>query len=73
MKSGSGRVWGSIRIHFHPEFNAEISEHYVRFRWDDMVAKGLQPQRILEQVGETPQAASLLRRFQEIAEACLVA
>lgn len=57
-------AWG---VQFHPEFNASISEHYVRFRWDDMLAEGLQPQEILGQVQETPEAASLLRRFQQIA------
>ncbi len=61
-------AWG---VQFHPEFSADICEHYVRFRWDDMVSEGLQPQRILDQVAETPQAASLLQRFQEIAAACL--
>jgi hypothetical protein len=37
-----------------------------------MVAEGLQPQRILDQEAETPQAASLLRRFQEIQAARLM-
>ena len=44
-------AWG---VQFHPEFSADISEHYVQIRWDDMVAEGLQPQRILDQEAETP-------------------
>lgn len=56
-------AWG---VQFHPEFNASISNHYVRFRWDELVAEGLKPKRILAQVRDTPEAAGLLRRFQEI-------
>jgi len=53
-------TWG---IQFHPEFTGDIVKAYIRERQRDIDAEGLDSQRLLEEVTETPHSASLLRRF----------
>lgn len=52
--------WG---IQFHPEFDAAVSEAYIRARKQDIDAEGLDSEKLLSNVAESPDAASLLRRF----------
>jgi len=55
--------WG---IQFHPEFNAEVMSAYIRERASDLEAEGLASEELLEQVLESPDAASLLSRFSSL-------
>jgi len=56
-------AWG---VQFHPEFNAEVLQHYIRRFADDLAAQGSEVQRLLEGVRETPLSEGLLRRFQQL-------
>jgi GMP synthase (glutamine-hydrolysing) len=53
-------VWG---VQFHPEFNAEIMQAYVRTFWDRLLDEGRDPQALLDEVEETPFADAILERF----------
>jgi GMP synthase (glutamine-hydrolysing) len=54
------RAWG---VQFHPEFDADVIRGYIEGRRDALLAEGLDPERLLADVAETPESASLLRRF----------
>ena len=54
------RAWG---VQFHPEFDADVMRGYVEGRRDALRAEGLDVDRLLADVAETPESASLLRRF----------
>ena len=54
------RAWG---VQFHPEFDADVMRGYLDGRRDALRAEGLDPDRLLADVAETPESASLLRRF----------
>ena len=56
--------WG---IQFHPEFTAEITRAYINERSGEIRAEGLNPEALLGCLAATPEAASLLGRFVEIA------
>ena len=56
-------TWG---VQFHPEFDADISRAYIEERKSDISAEGLDPDRLLAELKDTPESASLLRRFAEI-------
>lgn len=51
---------------FHPEFDARIIRAYIKERAGDIAAEGLDPDRLLLTVQETPDSGSLLSRFMEI-------
>lgn len=51
---------------FHPEFDARIIRAYIKERAGDIAAEGLDPDRLLLKVQETPDSGSLLSRFMEI-------
>lgn len=53
----------AISAQFHPEFNAEVMRHYIRRKREVMHREGADPQRIYREVGATPVARSVLRRF----------
>ena len=57
-------AWG---VQFHPEFDADIVRAYTRARDASLRADGLSPESILAAIEETPQAASVLARFGQIA------
>lgn len=52
--------WG---VQFHPEFSAHVMRSYIRERKSDIAKEGLDVQDLLEDVEETPLAATLLQRF----------
>jgi GMP synthase (glutamine-hydrolysing) len=55
-------VWG---VQFHPEFNAEITQHYIHY----YAAKNLldvEEDLLIKTCQETQQAASLLKRFSKL-------
>lgn len=53
----------AISTQFHPEFNAEIMRAYVRRKHADLRREGSDPDHIFRNVGATPMARRLLRRF----------
>ena len=57
-------AWG---VQFHPEFDADIVCTLTRARDESLRADGLCPETILAAIEETPQAASVLSRFGQIA------
>ncbi len=62
-------TWG---LQFHPEFDAEISRAYIEERSVEIAAEGLDPQILLQNLAESPEAASLLPRFVKIVKAAQV-
>lgn len=63
----SPRVWG---VQFHPEFAVAHMRGYLRERADLLNTEGLDAQRIGREVGASPRARALLRRFARIAANC---
>lgn len=59
-------TWG---LQFHPEFSDRVIRVYIEERRDAIVAEGLDPQALLARVKPTPESASLIKRFIEIAQA----
>ena len=53
-------AWG---VQFHPEFSAPIMSEYIRYRGDAMRAEGLNPERLMENITDTEEARSVLRKF----------
>jgi GMP synthase (glutamine-hydrolysing) len=60
-----GRAWG---IQFHPEFNGRMLRLYILRFSDDLAAQGLDVDRLLGDIRETPQSECLLRRFQRLCD-----
>ncbi len=54
------RAWG---VQFHPEFTATTMTHYLRLRSAALQQEGFDVDQLYAEVSETPDAASLLRRF----------
>lgn len=50
-------------VQFHPEFSAAIVRAYIEHRADAITAEGIDVQKLLAQLGESREAASLLQRF----------
>ncbi len=57
-------AWG---IQFHPEFDAQITRAYLEWRKQDLQKEGLDAEALIAQLAESPESATLLRRFAEIA------
>lgn len=53
-------IWG---VQFHPEFNAEITRHYVRHYQYDLESAGMDCEGILQSCQDTPKAHGLLQHF----------
>jgi len=60
------RSWG---VQFHPEFDADVMRGYLEGRRELLRQEGMDAERLLAEVRETPEAASLLRRFAELLRA----
>jgi GMP synthase (glutamine-hydrolysing) len=56
-------AWG---IQFHPEFSEPVMLEYIRHRADAIRGEGQDPDHLLAQVIDTPQARSTLPRFKTI-------
>ncbi len=52
--------WG---VQFHPEFDAGAMREYVMHSWDQLASEGRDPERLLEEIAETPLGRGILRRF----------
>jgi len=57
------RAWG---LQFHPEFDAAAMRGYIQERRSLLEAEAQDPDALLDEVEETPAAASLLARFAKI-------
>lgn len=57
-------AWG---VQFHPEFDAEITRAYILERQVDLLSEGLPVQQLLNAARPSPESATLLRRFSEMA------
>lgn len=55
-----GHAWG---VQFHPEFDAEAMQGYLRKFGPELAARGREPERIAEAIAPTPDAAAILKRF----------
>lgn len=58
-------VWG---VQFHPEFDTSAIKEYIARRKDNLIEQGRDADEILSTVRDTPESASLLKRF---ADYCL--
>ncbi len=56
-------VWG---LQFHPEFSASVMSEYVRNRSDVLREEGLSPTQVLNNITDTEDAKSILRKFAEL-------
>ena len=55
-------VWG---VQFHPEFSLAVTRHYIRYYQDKGLLKE-EPQGLLDNCDETPQAAAILSKFSNV-------
>ena len=53
-------AWG---VQFHPEFDARIMTAYIRERYEQVRAEGLDPEQLLREVEEANFARAVLERF----------
>lgn len=60
------RAWG---VQFHPEFSRDITEGYVHARRALLAQSGLDPERILATLEETPSGPKLLHNFVSVVRA----
>lgn len=59
-------AWG---VQFHPEFSAEVMRGYIDKRGDKIQAAGQDPKAAMAGVRDTPEAASVLKRFASLLNA----
>jgi len=57
------RAWG---VQFHPEFDADTVRAYLVARTEKVRVEGLDPDALLAEIRETPDAARILPRFAEL-------
>ncbi|MCK7545577.1 glutamine amidotransferase [Marinobacter bryozoorum] len=57
-------AWG---VQFHPEFTEAVMTAYLNTQADSLAKDGQDPQRLLETVRPTPEATSLIARFEAFA------
>jgi len=53
----------AVSTQFHPEFTAPIARALICYREAVLRAEGIDPQRLYDEVQESPQAAAILTRF----------
>jgi len=53
-------AWG---VQFHPEFTADIIKAYIKRDAEKYLGKGLNVEKILSEVEDTPESVAYLRRF----------
>lgn len=56
-------AWG---VQFHPEFDADIMDAYVREYSDDLQSEGIEPEGLIEKIENTQYGNDLLKRFGKI-------
>jgi len=60
-------VWG---IQFHPEFDAEIVKHFIRYFDDQLKQEGHDMSTLLADTDDTPESRQLLQGFAQIHPKC---
>lgn len=58
-------AWG---IQFHPEFSAPVMSDYIRYRKGALLKEDLNPGQLLDQVRDTEEAKSVLKKFTELVQ-----
>lgn len=58
-------IWG---IQFHPEFDKEIIQAYVKVKWEMIKEQGGDPESILVNCRDTPRGSEILKNFLNIVE-----
>jgi len=61
------QVWG---IQFHPEFNAEIIQHFIHYYEPQLKNGGRNMNSLLNHIADTPESSALLQRFAQIDSEC---
>ena len=61
-------AWG---VQFHPEFSADVSRAYIEAKRNDIVAEGLDADRLLAEVRDTPVGTEILARFARLAASAI--
>jgi GMP synthase (glutamine-hydrolysing) len=59
----ANRAWG---VQFHPEFTAPVMSEYIQYRSDELEGEGLDSDRLLLEVRDTPEARSVLPVFKSL-------
>ena len=57
------KAWG---VQFHPEFSAPVMSDYIRYRADALREEGLDSEQLLDDVTDTEEAKSVLKKFTEL-------
>jgi GMP synthase (glutamine-hydrolysing) len=60
-------AWG---LQFHPEFDDAIVRHFIAFYREQLEREGESAERLLSEVADSPESASLLARFAALARTC---
>lgn len=58
-------AWG---VQFHPEYNREIMRAYIYEQREELEQKGINVEKLVSEVKETPFARSILQRFSTLSE-----
>jgi GMP synthase (glutamine-hydrolysing) len=56
-------AWG---IQFHPEIDAQVMNHYIQTRREQLAVEGLDAEKLVSSVRETPASTAVLTRFAEL-------
>ncbi len=59
------RSWG---LQFHPEFDVDIMDCYIRSRRSVLTGEGIYADRVLESLRPTPEGKQVMQRFAELVE-----
>lgn len=59
-----GCAWG---VQFHPEFDVEVMRTYIGRRREQLREQGLDPDKLIDECSETPEAMRVLERFRDYA------
>ena len=59
------RVWG---LQFHPEWNVDITRHYILARAEQLQQEGLDPDDMIAALRPCQQAYAMLYKFRQLAE-----
>lgn len=60
-------AWG---VQFHPEFNKSVVQHFIHYYGEHLEQQGESAEALLRATAESPEGASLLPRFAELARNC---
>lgn len=58
-------IWG---MQFHPEFNAKIAYHYLKYQEEVLIRRGYRMDQLYEQIQEVEYGKQILQRFYQYGE-----